>query len=168
LKQPRGLAAVEPILAVPEPPDITVAGIADLPALCEVWESSVRATHSFLKEGDIECLAPLARQELAAFTPIHCLRQVSGRVFAFVGVAQSSIEMLFVHADHRGAGAGRSLVEFAVEMLDARSVEVNEQNPQAIGFYRRMGFHVTGRSPADPHGFPILRMTLASRDHPAP
>jgi len=164
LKQLNGTGS-GPTLAVRERPDITIARSGDLQALCEVWESSVRATHSFLTEGDIEFLAPLARNELASFAPIHCLRDESGRVFAFVGVAGSAIEMLFVHAAHRGAGAGAALVEFAIGVLNAGSVEVNEQNPLAIGFYRRMGFEITGRSPVDAQGlaFPTLRMALRTR-----
>jgi putative acetyltransferase len=146
-------------------PEITLATKDDLPALFDVWESSVRATHSFLTEGDIRCLAPLAHKELAGFAPIHCLRRSTGEVFAFMGVAQCSIEMLFVHADSRGAGAGRALVRFAIDALEADCVEVNEQNPQAIGFYRRMGFEITGRVPAQPQGdpFPLLRMRLGSQ-----
>jgi putative acetyltransferase len=144
------------------PCEITIARSEDFPALCEVWESSVRATHSFLSEADIECLTPLAHGELASFSPIHCLRDASGKVIAMLGVARSSIEMLFVHADHQGAGAGRTLVEFAIRVLHANSVEVNEQNPQAIGFYRRMGFLAISRSALDSLGqpFPTLRMIL--------
>jgi putative acetyltransferase len=37
---------------------------------------------------------------------------------------------------------------------------VNEQNPEAVAFYRSPGFEVVGRSPLDPSGkpFPILHM----------
>jgi hypothetical protein len=55
-------------------------------------------------------------------------------------------------------------------VLNARSVEVNEQNSLAIGFYRRMGFEVAGRSPVDAQGlaFPILHMNLCSPPAAAP
>jgi putative acetyltransferase len=40
---------------------------------------------------------------------------------------------------------------------------VNEQNEQAVGFYRRMGFEVVGRSPDDSMGkpYPLLHMQKA-------
>ncbi|MEN0678671.1 GNAT family N-acetyltransferase, partial [Plesiomonas shigelloides] len=46
--------------------------------------------------------------------------------------------------------------------LGATKVEVNEQNPLAVGFYEHMGFKVISRSPVDDMGkpFPILHMTL--------
>jgi putative acetyltransferase len=44
-------------------------------------------------------------------------------------------------------------------------VDVNEQNEQALGFYRHLGFEVVGRSPLDGQGkpYPLLHMTLAGQ-----
>ncbi|TMD66902.1 MAG: GNAT family N-acetyltransferase [Chloroflexi bacterium] len=46
----------------------------------------------------------------------------------------------------------------------ATTVDVNEQNDQALGFYLRMGFVVVGRSELDSNGkpYPLLHMRLAS------
>jgi putative acetyltransferase len=141
---------------------ITKATEADLPRLFEVWESSVRATHSFLSETDLNSLVPLARAEIATFKPIYCVRNADGLPIGMLGVEGSKIEMLFIHADDRRSGAGRMLVEFAIQELRANSVDVNEQNEAAIGFYQRMGFRVKSRSPLDSLGnpFPILHMVL--------
>ena len=134
----------------------------DLPRLFEVWESSIRATHSFLTEADIRALSPLVKSELASFRPIHCLRNSDERPYAFLGVAHCKIEMLFVHAENRGNGAGRLLSEFAIQMLDADQVDVNEQNDLAIGCYLHLGFRQIHRSPVDGAGnpYPILRLAL--------
>ena len=136
---------------------------ADLPRLFEVWESSVRATHTFLTEADIQSLVPLVKDILAQFSPIYCLRDAEGAVLAFLGVENSRIEMLFVHPDHRGAGAGKILVEYAIQALGANQVDVNEQNEQAVGFYEHLGFRRIGRSPLDSSGnpFPLLHLELA-------
>lgn len=42
------------------------------------------------------------------------------------------------------------------------TVDVNEQNTQAVGFYARAGFTVTGRSPVDDEGrpYPLLHLAL--------
>ena len=143
---------------------ITLANEQDLPRLFEVWESSVRATHSFLSEANILSLAPLARAEIATFRPIYCLRDSNAQPFAMLGVERLKIEMLFIHADYRGKGAGRLLTEFAVRQLHANTVDVNEQNDQAISFYQHMGFHQVGRSALDAAGnpFPILHLALRS------
>ncbi len=141
---------------------ISHATAADLPRLFEVWESAVRSTHDFLTEEAIAQLAPLVRDMLADVSPLYCLRDSNGAPYAFMAVDADTIGMLFVHARHRGAGAGRTLVEFAIATLGARKVDVNEQNAQAAGFYRRLGFEEVGRSARDPFGnpYPILHLEL--------
>ncbi len=41
-------------------------------------------------------------------------------------------------------------------------VDVNEQNPQAVGFYEHMGFRLVSKSELDGEGkpYPILHMQL--------
>jgi len=46
--------------------------------------------------------------------------------------------------------------------LNAERLDVNEQNPQALGFYLHEGFEVIGRSETDGLGqpYPLLHMKL--------
>ena len=59
----------------------------------------------------------------------------------------------------RGNGIGKNY-QFALDSLNIHYVDVNEQNQQAFGFYRHMGFLVIGRSELDEQGnsFPILHL----------
>lgn len=141
---------------------VSLATPADGERLFAVWEASVRATHHFLTEADVQALIPEVRGILATFTPIHCVRVADGEVVAFLGVDGMEIVMLFVHPDHRGQSAGRTLVEYATAELGARRVDVNEQNPQAVGFYEHLGFRRAGRSAVDAGGrpFPIVHMAV--------
>lgn len=90
------------------------------------------------------------------------MKNESGSIIGFVGSHESKIEMLFILDDARGQGVGKALLQYAIEHLGATQVDVNEQNPQAVGFYQHMGFKVVSRSPLDDMGkpFPILHMTL--------
>ena len=74
------------------------------------------------------------------------------------------LEDLYVSPEVRGLGAGKALLRHAVEHDGVRLVDVNEQNPQAVGFYQHLGFVVTDRSRLDGGGrpFPILHMQLAT------
>jgi putative acetyltransferase len=51
-----------------------------------------------------------------------------------------------------------------MDRLEITKVDVNEQNIQAVGFYKHIGFHVLGRSESDGQGkeYPILHMGLES------
>lgn len=128
----------------------------------EVWESSVRATHHFLKEEDIAFFKPLIRNEYLKAVDLKCIRDKEHKVVAFLGVSGENIEMLFIHRDARGKGLGKALLEYAVEVMSAHKVDVNEDNIQAVGFYEHMGFVMTGRSALDSMGkpYPILHMEL--------
>jgi putative acetyltransferase len=141
---------------------VSTASDDDRDRLFAVWEASVRATHDFLREQDVQALIPRVRAILAVFDPIDCVRGTDGAPIAFMGVAGTELSMLFVHPDHRGMGVGRTLAEHAIA-AGAATVDVNEQNAQAVGFYERLGFVVVGRSERDSDGkpFPILHMALA-------
>ena len=136
----------------------------DIPRLVEVWEDSVRATHDFVTDADIDFFRPLVRNGLTELA-VACAREDDGRAVGFVAVAQHNVDMLFIHSAWRGQGIGRRLLRHAVEVLDATTLDVNEQNPQALGFYQHMGFEVVGRSAIDGLGkpYPILHMRLAAR-----
>lgn len=129
-------------------------------SLLEVWEASVRATHHFLSESDIQFFKPLVLKELFALDHLLSVRNREGRIIAFVGVSQERMEALFVHPSFHRIGVGRRLARHAVLELGATSVDVNEQNQQAVAFYGRLGFQVEGRSEVDGMGkpFPLLHM----------
>lgn len=90
-----------------------------------------------------------------------------GGFTAFAGVAGDMLEMLFVAPGARGKGFGRQLVNHVTRHCGVRRVDVNEQNPQAAGFYERMGFRTAGRDATDPSGrpYPVLHMELGHAPH---
>lgn len=137
---------------------------ADFSRVVAVWEASVRATHHFVSEADIQFFRPLVREELPHMTQLACVRDDTGQVAGFVAAAGGKVEMLFLHPDARGQGAGRRLLEHAITTFGATTLDVNEQNEQALAFYLHLGFEVIGRSELDGTGkpYPLLHMRLSS------
>ncbi|MGQ8366198.1 acetyltransferase [Glaciecola sp. 1036] len=131
--------------------------------LIDIWEASVRATHDFLPEQNINELKPLILEHYFDAVELRCVKD-DDEIIGFIGVADTNIEMLFVSPSAFGTGVGKLLLQNAVKELKASKVDVNEQNPQAIGFYQKMGFEKVGRSALDGQGnpFPLLHMALAS------
>lgn len=127
--------------------------------LLELWKASVRASHHFLTEADIERLTPQAEGALQYIETLWVIEN-NRHPAGFMGVRDRKIEMLFLHPGHFRKGLGKMLVERAFQDLDVEYVDVNEQNPDARKFYERMGFKVFRRNETDSEGnpFPILEM----------
>jgi putative acetyltransferase len=150
-----------PSVPAAEPP-ISAVRPEEHARLVEVWEAAVRATHHFLSEADVVALRALVRDRALAAVTLVAARDGDGRVLGFAGVAGDKLEMLFVDPAAHGRGVGRRLLAHAVAQLGARAVDVNEQNPRGVGFYRHVGAAVIGRSEVDGEGrpFPLLHLRL--------
>ena len=130
--------------------------------LLEVWERSVRATHRFLSAGEIAEIKPYVPQALREVPHLVAAWRADGTPAGFMGVDGQKLEMLFLAPEERGRGLGRELVQYGMARFGIREVTVNEQNPQARGFYEHMGFSVYERLDHDEQGkpYPILHMRL--------
>lgn len=130
--------------------------------LAAVWERSVRATHGFLAEEDIVGMRPDVPNYIRGIAQLTVAHE-DDRAIGFAGVEDGSLEMLFIDAEARGRGTGKALLRHAVENQGVVRLDVNEQNPQARGFYEHEGFRVVSRSELDGEGrpFPLLHMELA-------
>ena len=142
--------------------NLNVINNKDMEEILDTWESSVRATHDFLSEENIISLKPQVIEGVKYVSKLFCVRDKNGIIKAFMGIHDFKIEMLFVSNKSRGNGIGKRLVEYAISVLNINYVDVNEQNPHAVGFYKHMGFKVFKKSELDYQGnpFPILHMKL--------
>ena len=76
--------------------------------LLEVWEASVKATHLFLSDGEIERIKAYVPQALHAVEDLVIAAGDTGRPAAFMGAEAGSLEMLFLAPEARGQGAGKT------------------------------------------------------------
>ncbi len=128
----------------------------------EVWEASVRATHHFLKEEDIAYFKPLILNTYLDAVELRCIKNTENKIVGFLGVAEQNLEMLFIDPEYRGKQIGKTLLNYAIDQMNVTKVDVNEQNEQAVGFYKHFGFQVISRSKLDATGkpYPVLHMKL--------
>lgn len=140
---------------------IVSAGPEDYLELITLWEASVRATHDFLTEDDIQHYKPLILKQYFDQLNLFCIKE-QHHIAGFIGIDGSLIQMLFIHPNYRGSGFGKALLNYAIKNYSITSVDVNEQNEQAVGFYEHLNFNVTNRFEHDAAGkpYPILSMVL--------
>ncbi|MBL0882880.1 MAG: acetyltransferase [Chitinophagaceae bacterium] len=131
-------------------------------AIAAVWQQSVLATHHFLSPDFTIITKPLLIQDYLPQVDVFHVTNNRDEIIGFIGVANQKIEMLFIHPDVFGKGIGKLLLQFAIHELSAHTVDVNEQNKNAVGFYLKMGFKQIGRSEKDAQGndYPILHLSL--------
>ncbi|CQR70356.1 putative N-acetyltransferase YjaB [Sporomusa ovata DSM 2662] len=141
---------------------ITQPSVNDYETLINIWEDSVRSTHDFLKEEDIQFYKPLILNKYFHKVNLFCHKDKSLKITGFMGIVDDKLEMLFIDSNERGKRIGKRLLIYAMDKQKVKRVDVNEQNDQAVGFYKHMGFHVVNRSEFDGAGkhYPILHMEL--------
>ena len=70
---------------------VSAVGPDDYARVVEVWEASVRATHTFVTEADIEVIRPLLWESLPNAPHVLCVRERSGQVAGFIGVEDKTV-----------------------------------------------------------------------------
>lgn len=131
----------------------------DIPELMDIWAKSVRAKHHFLSQEDFLFYQSVGAKHLKKMA-LYGIRQ--GQIIGFLGVQNQHIEMLFVHPNFFKKGVGKTLLRYALEELNATTVDVNEQNQYALKFYQSFDFQIINHSELDPTGrpYPILHLRL--------
>ncbi len=130
--------------------------------LLEVWEDSVKATHLFLSSKEIENIKKYVPQALKEVSHLIVIENENNVPIAFMGIENTKLEMLFIRNSERGKGLGKQLLNYGIENYNVNELAVNEQNPNAKGFYEYMGFKTYKRTELDEQGnpYPILYMKL--------
>lgn len=130
--------------------------------LLEVWEDSVKATHLFLSNDEIKNIKEYVPQAIWKVSHLVIIENENNQGVAFMGIEDRKLEMLFIRNSERGKGLGKKLLNYGIENYNVNELVVNEQNPNAKGFYEYMGFKTYKRTELDEQGnpYPILYMRL--------
>ena len=128
--------------------------------LLKIWESSVKETHVFLSLDEINHIKQYVPQAVKGVPVLIIAKNENGNAVGFMGIADKTLEMLFIGNESRGQGIGKALLQYGMENYAINKLTVNEQNPLAKGFYEYMGFKVYKRTELDEQGnpYPLLYM----------
>lgn len=140
---------------------IRQARVEDAARNLQIWRGAVAATHDFLSTADLAEIDALVARWLPTAAPwVFC--DDADEPVAFMALTDAHVDALFVDPNRRGGGVGRTMIDHARGLHGALTVDVNEQNPLAVGLYERVGFQHTGRSPTDDQGraYPLVHMAL--------
>jgi len=132
---------------------------SDLPRVMDIWRAAVDATHDFLAPSDRDAIEA---EVLEFFPQVSLLLAIdsSDAPLGFMFLHDGHLEALFVDPDHHGKGIGKALIRNVLGAHPNLTVDVNEQNPKALGFYEHLGFERVGRSALDGQGraYPLIHL----------
>lgn len=74
-----------------------------------IWETSVKATHTFLSDEERAKIGLYVPQAIKNVQHL-IVAEINGLPVAFSGIEGKKTEMLFVAPEHRGAGVGKALI----------------------------------------------------------
>lgn len=86
--------------------------------LTAIWEDSVRASHLFLSEAEIQEIKAYVPQALTGVSRLLVAERAPGQPVAFMGIEGPRLEMLFLSPAERGAGLGRQFLEYGILHYD--------------------------------------------------
>ena len=95
--------------------------------LINVWEASVRATHLFLSDDEIDRIKAYVPQALAGVAHLIIAKDENGAPIAFMGIENGTLEMLFVAPKERGKGVGKRLILYGIERCGVERLAVGRK-----------------------------------------
>jgi GNAT superfamily N-acetyltransferase len=121
----------------------------------EIWKEALTITPQFIANNEV--YAAMVESEVAGFYGL------------IVSEDKVQLEHMWVDPDYIGSGIGKRLFDHAIEVaesLNASSMEI-ESDPNAEGFYKRMGARRIGEFVSElegqPRVLPLLVVDLPSR-----
>jgi putative acetyltransferase len=144
-------------------PDFRIrrASHADRELLVDIWWRSAQATHRFLAAKQLEALMPEVRAMHLEKLDTWVLCAPESNAIGFLVMNGRDVDALFIAPEWLRQGGGRLLLAHARALAGSLTVQVNEQNLDALKFYLAHGFAIVARSETDSGGRPYPLLHLA-------
>lgn len=130
----------------------------DYTKVLEVWEKSVKKTHDFLSQKDLEFYKAAIPNYLAAVELL--LWYEDEQLIGFSGTQDEELAMLFLDPEFIGKKFGSKVLSWLLENKNIQKIDVNAQNKNAKAFYLKHGFTIASEDETDGFGknYPILHL----------
>lgn len=134
---------------------------AERERVMEIWLSANLDAHGFIREAYWrECYDYTA--EAIGNAEVYVAEE-DEQIAGFIGLDGDNIEGIFVDADCRCRGVGKSLIDFVKERHTKLTLCVYEKNERAAEFYKREGFVSVRKKPDISTGETEILMRWVSR-----
>ena len=90
--------------------------------LLGIWDGSVRATHLFLSDSEIEKIKGYVPEAIREIPHLIVGESDKGIPAAFMGIDRRKLEMLFVSGEERGRGFGKALIGYGMDTYGVNEI----------------------------------------------
>ena len=131
-------------------------------ALLDIWERSVRATHLFLSDGEIENIKEYVPQALMGVENLTIAENEDGQPVAFMGTENGTLGNAVHRPGRKGQGSGQAPSPLWDRPFWRKGTGGQRAEPAGKGFLRAHGFFApTNERSATNRAAPIRSCTCA-------
>lgn len=133
----------------------------DTDAVVTAWRQASDRAHPFLSKAFLDREAEALRDVyLGAAETWVC--EVDGRVVGFIALIENAVAGLFLDPRHQRRGLGKAMLDKAVAVKGALTVEVFKLNTAGRQFYAAYGFRTVSEFVHEPTGQVTIRMARST------
>lgn len=115
----------------------------DINIVMEIWLETNISAHNFISEEYWMNNYEFVKNELPK-SEIYVYEE-RDNIYGFIGIINGYIEGIFVKEEHQSKGIGKKLLDYCKEKYSKLLLNVYEKNYNAIRFYNREKFKITGK-----------------------
>lgn len=115
----------------------------DINIVMEIWLETNISAHNFISKEYWMNNYEFVKNELPK-SEIYVYEE-RDNIYGFIGIINGYIEGIFVKEKHQSKGIGKKLLDYCKEKYSKLSLNVYEKNYNAIRFYNREKFKITGK-----------------------
>lgn len=131
----------------------------DTDSIVAVWRGSSEFAHPFLKKDFLDSEAIALRDVYLKFAETW-VTEIDGNIVGFISLAENEIAGLFLNPHFHRQGLGKAMVDKALSLKGALTVEVFENNVIGREFYDAFGFTAFDQTVHKPTGQTVIKMTF--------
>ena len=131
---------------------------ADAQPLADIWLCASLKAHSFIAADYWHINRARMVSEYLPNSNTLVLESESGQPLAFISLLGRHIAALFVHPYFQGYGYGSALLRQVQQQYDTLTLNVYQNNIDAVHFYQYHGFRITASSTDSATGAAEFRM----------
>jgi putative acetyltransferase len=121
--------------------NIRKADIDDFSVLSEIWLEASLIAHHFIPEAYWKENKLKMQHVYLPMSEVY-LAEYHHQIYGFIALLDHKLAAIFVSPSHQGKGVGTALIQYAQAIRTELELNVYQENPQSVQFYKTLGFEV--------------------------